>query len=230
MSGYDENLLKDAPEATRREAQEGYNLALLEEPQASPAPRAPSVPPTGALTSAVPSFPPVAGDPSDNNDPADSPYAKEEEGMTRPDVKTVPFWRTTRGKLILALLAIIVIGAVVGGAVGGTSGKSSSNTAKHSSSSSGNTSPAPLTSSRTTTAGATDLSSQPGGPGVTDTPSSSVTSTAVATSSASSNPHPEFGTGLAAKVYVPAGNAASAADRRRQPLPTGVAAAAEADV
>lgn len=38
-----------------------------------------------------------------------------------PDRK-LPFWRTTKGLIIIAIVAVVVIGAIVGGAVGGTVG------------------------------------------------------------------------------------------------------------
>ncbi|KAG9044159.1 hypothetical protein FS837_008711 [Tulasnella sp. UAMH 9824] len=56
-------------------------------------------------------------------------YHKIEEGggATATDhqetVRKPPFWRTTKGILILVALAVIIIGAIVGGAVGGTRSK-----------------------------------------------------------------------------------------------------------
>jgi len=51
-----------------------------------------------------------------------------EGGAPRPDAEPVSFWRTTKGKLLIGLIALIVIAAIVGGVVGGTaSSKGGSN-------------------------------------------------------------------------------------------------------
>lgn len=36
--------------------------------------------------------------------------------------RKIPFWRTTRGKVLLAILAVVILGAAIGGGVGGALG------------------------------------------------------------------------------------------------------------
>jgi len=97
---YDENLLASAPIATKEQLQEGYNPDIL-----NPNRKANSSPPT-------PLRHPEAGLPS-------------KEYVTLAPAR-LPFWRTTRGRIIIAIAVIVVIAAVVGGAVGGTHHKGSS--------------------------------------------------------------------------------------------------------
>ncbi|KAG9217626.1 hypothetical protein CCMSSC00406_0010163 [Pleurotus cornucopiae] len=95
---YDQSLLAAAPKATQSQLQEGYNPDLLNE-STQPPPR-----------------------------DIESAHASKEYLGTQPTpVPTkVPFWRTTKGIIIIAVAVVVVIGAVVGGAVGGTVGKKKS--------------------------------------------------------------------------------------------------------
>jgi len=135
-STYDENLLAKAPAATREARQEGYNIDLLESERPSPPipSRTPGagVPPAGAGAS----FPPPGrevtprleeGQAEQASVGATKEYASlgdRGEYDSKADEK-VPWHRTTKGIIILTVLALVVIGAAVGGGVGGAlSGKS----------------------------------------------------------------------------------------------------------
>jgi len=110
MSTYDETLLKDSPEVTNQARQEGYNVDLLQEKPASTRPLSPptnvpvhtrkSVHPPGTARLAEEDIPPIP--------------------MNHIEERRVPFWRTTKGLALIAVGAIVIIGAIVGGAVGGT--------------------------------------------------------------------------------------------------------------
>ncbi|KAF4568502.1 hypothetical protein EYR40_010093 [Pleurotus pulmonarius] len=95
---YDQSLLAAAPKATQSQLQEGYNPDLLNE-STQPPPR-----------------------------DIESAHASKEYLGTQPTPlpTKVPFWRTTKGIIIIAVAVVVVIGAVVGGAVGGTVGKNKS--------------------------------------------------------------------------------------------------------
>ncbi|KAF8646188.1 hypothetical protein AX16_007332 [Volvariella volvacea WC 439] len=102
---YDHNLLASAPAATKKQLQEGYTteiLAPVRKPE--PAPAAASDPELAQPRSG--SRPPTTID--------DADYYPE---------KKVPFWRTTKGIVIIVIAVIAVLGAVIGGAVGGTVGR-----------------------------------------------------------------------------------------------------------
>lgn len=106
MSAYDESLLKDT-QVTRAERQEGYNVDLLNE---KPPSRAQSPPaPVHARIS-------VQQSPINNrtNDEEFPPIPVNNIEKNR------PFWRTTKGIALMAVVAVIVLGAIIGGAVGGT--------------------------------------------------------------------------------------------------------------
>jgi len=126
MSSYDQNLLGEAPRATRAQLQQGYSVDLLEQP-AEPPRRTPSlrsptphVPQSGPAAIAVPLTPAI---------PENSSGEKFDSPVPLPTSKPkTSFWRTRNGIITLAVLALVVIGAVVGGAVGGTVGKKSNNT------------------------------------------------------------------------------------------------------
>ncbi|TFK37309.1 hypothetical protein BDQ12DRAFT_685651 [Crucibulum laeve] len=90
---YDESLLASAPAATSAQLQNGYNVDLLSPGKATP---------------------PVTRD-------TEAAYASKEHvhHLATPQRRT-PFWRTTKGIIIMVIAALVVIGAVVGGAVGGS--------------------------------------------------------------------------------------------------------------
>lgn len=106
-SSYDQGLLASAPAATRVQLQEGYTTDILDSPHGGstsphPTPLAPS------------HFAP-------QSDPElDSVSASKELNGHSSKTKTVPFWRTTKGIVLIILAIIVVLGAVIGGAVGGT--------------------------------------------------------------------------------------------------------------
>ncbi|KAH9856232.1 hypothetical protein C2E23DRAFT_893058 [Lenzites betulinus] len=116
MSGaYDERLLASAPVATRAEKQariplrrltlEGYNIDLLDEHRAAPR----------SVSRTPPPVPTLAAN-----------HAKAEEGAGGYTygayAAPLPWYKTRKWILIMALGAVLVIAAVVGGAVGGTVG------------------------------------------------------------------------------------------------------------
>jgi len=110
MSTYDEALLKDSPEVTNQARQEGYNVDLLQE---KPAPTRPLTPPTNGPVHTRRSVHP----------PGRTRLAEEDVPpipMNHIEERRVPFWRTTKGLALIAVGAIVIIGAIVGGAVGGT--------------------------------------------------------------------------------------------------------------
>ncbi|KAG1857688.1 hypothetical protein DFJ58DRAFT_913412 [Suillus subalutaceus] len=113
---YDQNLLDEAPAATRAQRQEGYNVDLLDDRPTRPASTQPLKPQT------------IPGD----TDVESSPLTREKivplpGAATYASRPIQSFWRTRNGKITIFVIAIVVIGAVVGGAVGGTVGKISSN-------------------------------------------------------------------------------------------------------
>ncbi|KZV70548.1 hypothetical protein PENSPDRAFT_651427 [Peniophora sp. CONT] len=111
---YDERLLAEAPQTTRAAKQEGYNVDLLNQPH-----------PAGSSSSLQE---PTAAQPVNPNRNAYTPPATA--ASDAPQLYTThktPWYRTTRGILILAIAALVIIGAVVGGAVGGTVGKHKNN-------------------------------------------------------------------------------------------------------
>ncbi|KAG9122890.1 hypothetical protein FRC07_000540, partial [Ceratobasidium sp. 392] len=105
---YDEKLLDQAPQVTKGQRQEGYDADILN-------------PPVPTRT------PPV--DFNERNTDIESGSSPNEkhlaaggyDPMINPAKK--PFWKTTKGLIILAVVALVVIAAAVGGGVGGTVGK-----------------------------------------------------------------------------------------------------------
>ncbi|KAH0834126.1 hypothetical protein J3R83DRAFT_11416, partial [Lanmaoa asiatica] len=119
MSSYDQNLLDEAPRATRAQLQEGYNVDLLEQPpRRMPSVRSPlpQTPQPAPLT--VPLTPGIAETGLGEKLGAPTPAASKPR---------TSFWRSRNGIIAIVLIVLIVIGAVVGGAVGGTVKKSSNN-------------------------------------------------------------------------------------------------------
>ncbi|KAF9221787.1 hypothetical protein BS17DRAFT_243641 [Gyrodon lividus] len=113
MSSYDQNLLDEAPRATRAQMQEGYSVDLLEDrPRRSPSVRSPATP----APAVVPLTPGIAetGSREKLGSAAYTPASRQS------------FWRTRNGIITIVLIAVVIVGAVVGGAVGGTAGKNSS--------------------------------------------------------------------------------------------------------
>lgn len=112
--GYDQNLLDEAPAATRAQRQEGYKVDLLDDRPTRPASTQPLKPPQ-----------PI---PSDTDVESSSLTQEKVPGAaTYTSSPTQSFWRTRNGKITIFVIAVVVIGAVVGGAVGGTVGKIGSN-------------------------------------------------------------------------------------------------------
>ncbi|EUC54130.1 transmembrane protein, putative [Rhizoctonia solani AG-3 Rhs1AP] len=108
---YDENLLAQAPEVTQGQRQEGYDADILN----------PSPPPTSRTP--APSQPYRDHlDVESGSSGHDKHLAAGGYGHVGQSAKK-PFWKTPKGIIILAVLALVVIAAVVGGAVGGTVGK-----------------------------------------------------------------------------------------------------------
>ncbi|EIM84371.1 uncharacterized protein STEHIDRAFT_132732 [Stereum hirsutum FP-91666 SS1] len=202
-SSYDQSLLANAPEVTRAEKQEGYNVDLLEEGR-----------PRGAASPAI-------AHTSDNLDPSSTSRAFEGPGprgaggytrtldsdpTTYPANGTTnlgtkrPWYRTRTGIIAIVIIVLVIIGAVVGGAVGGTRHKSSNNavvpspTASASSSASG--------ASSAESAGATSTGSEfPGSVGVGTAAASTTTSDGQGvgesngSSTAAATPTPSFEAG-----------------------------------
>jgi len=148
---YDTSLLASAPQATREQRQEGYDPYLFEEKRGNA---------KKDIGSAETGYPP-------NSNPNTHP------SPPHPRQSALRWFRTSRGILVLVLLALVIIAVVVGGAVGGTrhasshaitatsSGKSTSSSSSSSAASSnsqgvqGVNSTTTLSSSPTTSATAT---------------------------------------------------------------------------
>ncbi|KAF5378536.1 hypothetical protein D9615_007193 [Tricholomella constricta] len=95
---YDQDLLAAAPAATKAQLQEGYTTDLLN-------------PDHGKAT------PPASASQAD----PELGHVQKESTSHVPTTRTLPFWRTKKGMIIIAAVAsAIIVGAVIGGAVGGT--------------------------------------------------------------------------------------------------------------
>ncbi|KAG1873776.1 hypothetical protein F4604DRAFT_1955450 [Suillus subluteus] len=145
---YDQNLLDEAPAATRAQRQEGYNVDLLDDRPTRPASTQPLKPQT------------IPGD----TDVESSPLTREKivplpGAATYASRPTQSFWRTRNGKIAIFVIAIVIIGAVVGGAVGGTVGKISSNSNAPAQNVTGQTSDTATPSSRPTSSTSSSSSS-----------------------------------------------------------------------
>jgi hypothetical protein len=117
---YDQHLLASAPAPTKAQIQGGYDTRILREPSPAPIPRRNSIPSRQAST-------------APGHDLESANLSKEHIAPTSPASRT-SFWRSTKGKLTVAVLAIVIIAAVVGGAVGGTVNKDKKTTSGSSSS------------------------------------------------------------------------------------------------
>jgi len=110
MEGYDSKLLAEAPETSQVQKQDGYDVRILGGADVGSA-------------SAV-----HIGLRSTSNHDAPGVNRQDKDGYTSPysqfadATRKTPFWRTRRGMIILALLALLVVGAAVGGGVGGALG------------------------------------------------------------------------------------------------------------
>jgi len=106
--GYDRGLLAEAPEASKAERQEGYNVNLLDRDRGD-ATSPHTHPPPRSVSNHDGNFIPRQGK-ADYS----SPYQEFSGGP-----KTIPFWRTAKGMIIIAVLTVVVLGAAIGGGVGG---------------------------------------------------------------------------------------------------------------
>ncbi|VDB99486.1 unnamed protein product [Peniophora sp. CBMAI 1063] len=165
---YDERLLAEAPQATRAAKQEGYNVDLLNQPH----------PAGGSSNSLQDPVPAQAVTPNRNAYTPPTPADADAVPQLYPSRKT-PWYRTTRGIIILAVVALVIIGAVVGGAVGGTVGKSKSNNSAV---------PNPSSSSSATASAPSSNPSDNGlGQGAGSTPAATVAQQAGSTSASASS-------------------------------------------
>ncbi|KAI6023220.1 hypothetical protein BKA83DRAFT_4274106 [Pisolithus microcarpus] len=157
-NNYDQNLLVDAPEASRAQLREGYDVDLLasRQPQRSPSVR---VGPMGAATPAPPASaappPPVPQVPLALA--AAGNGSKEQFIGAYASKPPTGFWRSRKGIITVVVIILVVIGAVVGGAVGGTTKKTPS---RDSSSSAPDVGTAPVASAASTTGSSTSTSSR----------------------------------------------------------------------
>ncbi|KAG8215455.1 hypothetical protein J3R82DRAFT_9071 [Butyriboletus roseoflavus] len=151
MSSYDQNLLDEAPRATRAQLQEGYNVDLLEQP-----PR---------RTLSVRNPPPQIPHPASVGVPLTLGVAEAGSGEKFSSPTHIPatpkpsFWRSRNGIITILVIVLVVVGAIVGGAVGGTVKKSSVNTV-------GTTGTGSTSSSGITTAGVSNSSTNTASQGI----------------------------------------------------------------
>ncbi|KZT37187.1 hypothetical protein SISSUDRAFT_1048837 [Sistotremastrum suecicum HHB10207 ss-3] len=172
-AGYDVEMLRDAPEVTKAQKQEGYNPDLLEseaERETSGGHGVLSTPPERLQQL----------DPEKN-------VSTQEYPQTRSTSTRIPFWRTTKGIIIIIVAIIVVLAAVLGGALGGTLHKKNNNSSSSggaglqsaggisvgSTSSTGSSSPSSSSGSSSSSTPAPGPSATPtsaaGGPGVVTT-------------------------------------------------------------
>ncbi|KAI6039460.1 hypothetical protein EDC04DRAFT_1726262 [Pisolithus marmoratus] len=119
-SVYDENLLVDAPQATRAQLREGYDVDLLGggQPQRSRSVRGSAASATPAPPPLTP--PPVPGGPLTLSVTRDGSKEFGESGGVYVSKTPKGFWRSRKGIITAVVIVVVIIGAVVGGAVGGT--------------------------------------------------------------------------------------------------------------
>ncbi|KAH7103756.1 hypothetical protein BKA62DRAFT_768687 [Auriculariales sp. MPI-PUGE-AT-0066] len=96
---YDARLLEQAPEISRAEKQEGYNVDLLDR---------------SASVGATPHQYSHAGLPLPVSTPAAPSTAHGVAPYRKPK-----FWQTLHGRVIIGIVALAVLAAIIGGAVGG---------------------------------------------------------------------------------------------------------------
>ncbi|KIL64358.1 hypothetical protein M378DRAFT_11558 [Amanita muscaria Koide BX008] len=138
MGSYDESLLRDAPVATRKQLQEGYTTDLLASHRSLNRTQSPL--PDGATAAIPPTALRADLEQGQRSQDGFNHYTPLSEKAI-PSSNRIPFWRTTKGIIIIAVLAIIIVGVVVGAAVGTTVHKSQSVTTTNTSNST--TTPAP---------------------------------------------------------------------------------------
>jgi len=111
---YDRGLLASAPVATRADRQGGYDVDLLEnDPYGGPSHS------SSRLTLPIPRSP--------AHTDQGLPFKEERVFNASNSKARKPFWRTGKGRTIILIAAIVILGAVIGGAVGGTAKKHKSN-------------------------------------------------------------------------------------------------------
>ncbi|EJD43588.1 hypothetical protein AURDEDRAFT_114648 [Auricularia subglabra TFB-10046 SS5] len=96
---YDSSLLAHAPQVTKAEHQEGYNVDILNHRE------------------------PISGSSAPTPTRTPQPVRRAPSPAEEPRKPRLRFWQTTGGRIALAVLALVVVGAIVGGAVGGTAGR-----------------------------------------------------------------------------------------------------------
>ncbi|KAG0700997.1 hypothetical protein DFH29DRAFT_1080338 [Suillus ampliporus] len=111
--GYDQNLLDEAPAATRAQRQEGYNVDLLDDRPNRTTSTQPLQPPPPQIT------------PTDVESNSQEKFVPGAAAHVSSH-PTQSFWRSRKGIITIFVIAVVVLGAVIGGAVGGTVGKHSS--------------------------------------------------------------------------------------------------------
>ncbi|KAG1750437.1 uncharacterized protein EDB91DRAFT_1244022 [Suillus paluster] len=114
--GYDQNLLDEAPAATRAQRQEGYNVDLLDDRPNRPLSTQPLQTPPPQITH------------RDTDVESNSQEKVVPGAVTNASPPTKSFWRRRNGIITIFVIVVVVLGAVIGGAVGGTVGKHSSTT------------------------------------------------------------------------------------------------------
>jgi len=116
--GYDQSLIAQAPEITRADRQEGYDINLVAHghntahppPARSPALQLQPQPTPGPLGSQTSLEKPPGVPPTTNG------YSQQDNFTSKP----IPWYKTTKGIAILIVAAVVLVGVVVGVAVGVT--------------------------------------------------------------------------------------------------------------
>jgi len=115
MPTYDEKLLADAPEVTKADLQDGYNPDLLREPTVKRTTSA-RVAPIPPRSNSEPHHHHPLDDLESSATPLQPKEAPYDTGLGR---KKQPFWRTTKGIVIMGLVFLaIILAAVLGGVLG----------------------------------------------------------------------------------------------------------------
>lgn len=123
--GYDQSLIAQAPDITKSDRQEGYDINLVEQSR-----KTPFSPPDGPLTRTTnpPAVPPASGSHSSLEKSAVTPQsASNAYSNNFTKSKSTPWYRTTKGLAIMIIVAFVVVGVIVGVAVGVTQSKKTPN-------------------------------------------------------------------------------------------------------